>query len=175
MGNKTSKNTKKKSTAHMIYRIDKINSLIDFFGYDFSKRNKNKCKIIINGNKDKIHDNYSIYNLIEKYGVKEDDETFEVILEAKSIEDMSYMFNSSYNLVKIDLSSFDTQNVTNMSQMFSSCPNLVKIDLSSFDTQNVTNMSQMFSCCRNLIKIYLSSFNTQKVTDMSDMFICCKC
>ena len=40
-----------------------------------------------------------------------------------------------------------------MSDMFSFCTNLVKVDLSSFNTKNVTNLESMFYECTCLIKI----------------------
>ena len=59
--------------------------------------------------------------------------------------------------------------------MFYNCHNLIKVDLSSFNTQNVKEMSEMFSCCYNLIKVDLSSFNTKNVKDESPMRDLDKC
>ena len=83
------------------------------------------------------------------------------------------MFNGCSNLVKIDLSSFDTKNVTDMSGMFCGCINLKNLNLSSLNTENVTDMSYMFCDCHVLENIDLSSFDTKNVTDMSGMFLCC--
>ena len=57
-----------------------------------------------------------------------------------NIKDCSFMFSNCQNIVKLDLSSFDTSSVTDMNNMFSSCNNITSLDLSSFDTKNVTNM-----------------------------------
>ena len=50
---------------------------------------------------------------------------------------MSYMFSDCYNIINLDLSSFDTKNVIDMSYMFYKCYNMTNLDLSSFDTKNV--------------------------------------
>lgn len=84
---------------------------------------------------------------------------------------MSYMFDWSYSISSLDLSSFDTSNVTNMSHMFAtSCDS--HLDLSNFDTSNVTDMSYMFRTC-NFTSLDISSFNTSKVENMVGMFEDC--
>ena len=83
------------------------------------------------------------------------------------------MFYDCSNLVKIDLSSFDTTNVTDMSGMFNGCMNLKNLNLSSLNTENVTDMSYMFCGCCLLENIDLSSFNTKKVKNMKGMFNSC--
>jgi len=100
--------------------------------------------------------------------------TYEVKLQFNTIEDCSFMFKGCKNIIKLDLSSFDTNNITNMYNMFSLCQNLTSLDLSSFDTSNVTNMSYMFWFCKNLVKVDLSSFDTNNVTDMNNMFSFCQ-
>ena len=173
MGNNVPKNKEENnfiSIARLTYGIYGKN--IRLFNIHFIERNKNKCKIIIGGIEREIADNISIKKL-KKYGIKTTDKTFEVILKGETTDDMSYMFYYCNNLIKVDLSSFNTQNVTNISYMFSGCTNLVKVDLSSFNTQNVKDMSSIFSCCTNLSKVDLSSFNTQNVKNMSSMFYYC--
>ena len=59
------------------------------------------------------------------------------------------MFYNCYNLINVDLSSFNTKNVSNMEGMFS-CNELKSIDLSLINTENVTNMSSLFNFCVNL-------------------------
>ena len=77
---------------------------------------------------------------------------------------MKFMFFQCNNLVKVDLSSFNTQNVTDMSRMFGSCIRLYKLDLSSFNTQNVKKNSDMFfNCYNSLIRIKRSKFNKVKI------------
>ena len=83
------------------------------------------------------------------------------------------MFNGCSNLIKIDLSSFDTKNVTDMSGMFSGCINLRNLNLSSLNTEKVNDMSFMFCDCNSLENIDLSSFNTKNVINMEGMFLSC--
>ena len=92
----------------------------------------------------------------------------------KNINNMSCMFSGCEFIEDLDLSSFETTNVTNMSYMFYDCKRIKNLDLSSFDTKNVTNMSCMFSGCNNMINLILSSFDTTNVTNMNGMFCQCK-
>ena len=85
---------------------------------------------------------------------------------------MSRMFFGCIELIKLDLSNFNTSKVTNMSQMFGMCHNLKELDVSNFDTSNVTNMGGMFSGSQ-VTELDLSSFDTSQVTDMSYMFAAC--
>ena len=83
---------------------------------------------------------------------------------------MSYMLCVCKSLIKVDLSSFKTQNVTNMECMFSSWYNLIEVDVSSFNTENVTDMGDIFYLSKSLIKEGLSSFNTQNEKNRSNIF-----
>ena len=71
------------------------------------------------------------------------------------------MFECCVNLIKLDLSSFNTQNVKDMSWMFYGCENLIIIDLSLFNTQKVS-MPNMFDGCVSLVKIKRKNFNEIK-------------
>ena len=74
------------------------------------------------------------------------------------------------NILKLDLSKFDTSKVTNMGYMFYNISNPTTLDLSSFDTSQVRSMHSMFSAMFNLTTLNLSHFDTSKVTDMAGMF-----
>ena len=74
------------------------------------------------------------------------------------------------NILKLDLSSFDTSKVTNMGYMFYNISNPTTLDISSFDTSQVRSMHSMFSAMFNLTTLNLSHFDTSKVTDMAGMF-----
>ena len=71
------------------------------------------------------------------------------------IKDLSFMFYNCYNIINIDLSSFqDTNNVNNMSFMFCWCNSLKSLpNISNWETKNVNNMSGMFEDCDSLKKI----------------------
>ena len=74
------------------------------------------------------------------------------------------------NILKLDLSSFDTSKVTNMGYMFYNISNPTTLDISNFDTSQVRSMRSMFSAMYNLTTLDLSHFDTSKVTDMAGMF-----
>ena len=88
--------------------------------------------------------------------------------------DMKYMFCDCFLLTSLNSENFDTSNVINMEAMFSGCESLISLNLNNFNTSSVTNMYSMFSYCENLIYLNISIFNTLYVEDMSYMFIQCK-
>ena len=159
---------KENGIAYMKYKLFKRNKYIILFGKNFVENNKKKCKIIISGKEYEMVEEINVKEF-EKYDIKEKDRTLEIILKGEKITDMSYMFDGCVNLIKLDLSSFNTQNVKDISSMFFRCEKLIKLDLSSFNTQNVTNMRHMFKFYQNLFKLDLSSFNTKKES-MPNMF-----
>ena len=92
------------------------------------------------------------------------------------IKDCSFMFCGCYNIINIDLSSFqDTKNVNNMSYMFAYCYELESLpDISQWDTKNVKDMNSMFAGCKKLESLPdISQWDTQNVNDMSGMFFGC--
>ena len=93
----------------------------------------------------------------------------------KKITNCSHMFANCENIIRIDLSSFDSSQVTNMNYMFGKCFNLEEIDLSNLDTSKVIDMSYLFNKCKALKKlIFPDSFSTINVENMSFMFHFCK-
>lgn len=68
-----------------------------------------------------------------------------------NVTDMNYMFFRCYELLDLDLSSFDTSNVTDMSWMFCSCSSLISLDVSNFDISDSTNTSGMYVDCSALL------------------------
>ena len=126
--------------------------------------NMNNTKLYINN----IRYNYSKYFKPEKEGL------YKIKLEfGIKMQDCSEMFHGCYNIIKIDLSNFNSENVINMKCMFSGCLNLKNIDLSALVTNNVENMSYMFYNCGNLKNLDISALNTENVKDMSGMFCGC--
>ena len=92
----------------------------------------------------------------------------------KYITKMDRIFYECINIKYINLFTFKTENVNDMSYMFLGCKNLKHLDLSSFNTEKVTTMRSMFNECENLKDINISSFNTDNVTNMRCMFQCCE-
>ena len=92
----------------------------------------------------------------------------------KEVKNMIGMFLECVNIKQILLSNLETGNITNMNSVFSGCKSLEYLDLKFFNTKNVVNMSRLFFGCESLKNINLSSFNTQNVIDMYAMFYDCK-
>ena len=125
-------------------------------------------EIIVNGNSQKDKENRKIaYNLTKKENI--------VILKwNKSLTNCGHMFKDLTNIIKADLSKFDSSKVTNMHSMFYGCSNLISIDLSNLNTSKVQNLRSMFNNCFSLISLDLSSFDTSSVTSIYHMLMGCK-
>ena len=89
------------------------------------------------------------------------------------INSLENMFYGLINLIKIDLSKFDTSKVTSMKSMFRECENLSQINFGEIETSSVTDMSYLFYKCSKLSSINVSSFDTSSVTNMNAMFSEC--
>ena len=96
------------------------------------------------------------------------------IFNTKNITDMSFMFSSCSNLVKLDILKLLTDNTTSMYNMFSNCIKIKELDLSSFNTENVEDMDSMFYGCESLEKLDISKFMTYEDSHMISMFEKCK-
>ena len=121
---------------------------IKIFGYNFVKKNKNVCKIIIDNKEYEMEDSYKIKNYKNN------------ILKIKlkginKVTDMSYMFEGCSSLISLpDISNWNTNKVTDMSYMFDRCSSLISLpDISNWNTHNVYNMSNMFYKCSSLISL----------------------
>ena len=91
-----------------------------------------------------------------------------------NIIDMKGMFCNCKSLKNVNLSNNNTAKVKNMRDMFYNCRSLTDIDLSNFNTEIVENMKSMFSYCESLKNVDLSNFNTENVENMMNMFRGCK-
>ena len=161
---------------------------IKLFGRQFVENNKDNCFLFINN---------KLLELSEYYQVDESDFIYElsvILIEVKTITNISYMFSECNLLTYLDFSKWNNENVTDMSYMFSNCNSLstlpekgsinsanfltfltpVSFDFSNFNTSNVINMSYLFSNCVNLMKIPdISKWKTNKVTNMRGLFYNC--
>ena len=69
------------------------------------------------------------------------------LLFKKRLKNCSYMFNNCDNIIKLDLSLFNSSEIMNMHYMFGKCHFLNEINLTSFKTDKVINMSYLFNKC----------------------------
>ena len=180
----SSKNNKKKlqSCSNILNNFSLSNNImtikylikeekkIQIFGRDFVKKNKGKCKIIINNTEQELYQYLDTKNL---NGIK----SIEIkLIEIKTITDMSKMFSNCIWLYALpDISKWDMSLVTNMSFMFSCCLSLTNFEgISKWDISNVTDISYMFWGCSTFKMIPdISNWNTSSVIDMSYMFNRC--
>ena len=169
---KKKKINKKKNNNNeitIIYTINKNDTNIKLFDYEFINNNKDKCKYIYNGKEYELEQYFKLSNN------KED--KLEIILKGiLDVTDMSYMFCECLSLSSLpDISKWNTKNVTNMKCMLSNCSNLLLLsDISQWNTNNVTDMSYLFCECSSLSSLPdISKWNTNNVTDMSCMFSFC--
>ena len=61
-----------------------------------------------------------------------------------------------------------------MSSMFYGCENLVKLDVTKFDTSHVTDMSFMFFVFKNLMELDGNETIKNYLADTSHMFVGCE-
>ena len=108
--------------------IERSNSNLTFEENQRNEEEIKQCKILIEGK-------FIPFSYIYKYHSAG---LFKVIYFFKNdIKGLNYMFCCCSNLIRLDLSNFNTQNVINMNGMFSFCSKLGKLVLSNFKTQNV--------------------------------------
>ena len=173
-------NEEEKNEINLIIKIneDEINKDIYILNYPYYKNhdgkeykyeglkelNKLNTTIFIN---DELYE-YNKYKKFNKKGEYKIKIKFKILLK-----DCYCMFLGCKNIIRIDLSRFNSKNVTNISAMFRDCTNLINVNLSNFDTKNVTNMNSLFNNCNSLTNINLSKFDTKNVTDMRCMFKDC--
>ena len=104
----------------IIYSIDKKNSKIKIFGEDFVKNNKLNCYLIIDGELKELCGYLELNNY-----QKQKHEIEIILVEIKTINDISHMFYSCSSLQSLpDISKWYIKNATNMFCMFSNCSSL---------------------------------------------------
>ena len=151
-------NKKEKGQNNYIYFLNNENNEIN------NLKNED-CDLYING----VKTEFKFCFEPDKEGIYEIKLVFK-----KKLTNCSYMFCNCNNIIKIDLSLFDSSQVTNMHYMFGKCHFMEEINLSNLETSNVTDMSCLFNKCPSLKKIiFPDSFNTNNVANMSLMFHNC--
>ena len=162
-----SEDVEEKNNIVIIYKKNNEDK-IKIFDNKFVKKNKEKCKIRINGIENE---------LIDYYQLKENESIIKVeFIINNNIFDLSYMFYECSSLSSVEeISNIETTTFTNMSYMFYGCSSLSSLKgISSLETENVTNMSYMFYGCSSLSSLdEISKWDTENVKDMSYMFYGC--
>jgi surface protein len=151
-------NKKEKGENNGIYFLNNQNN-------EIKNLNNEDCELFINGEKTDFNFCFNPDREGE-YEIK--------LVFKKKLTNCSNMFSTCQNIIRIDLSSFDSSQVTNMYYMFGKCFNLEEINLSNLDTSKVKDMSYLFNKCKTLKKIiFPDSFSTINVENMECMFNIC--
>ena len=174
---------KKESVPHIIkadpiskdemrikYKIDNPKE-IRLFGDKFVENNKNKCKIIIDKNEEKL---IAWWEIDKTY---KNEEFLEITLNGLTkVTNMSHIFNGCSTLISFDdISNLDMKNVTDISFMFYGCSSIEAMpDISNWDTSKVTDIESIFSYCQKIRYLPdISKWKTDNVTNMSYIFYEC--
>ena len=93
--------------------------------------------------------------------------------DSSKIKSFDSFFYNCKNLKSIIINNLETSYCQNMVGMFGQCPQLETLNLASFDTSKVTSFKCMFSRCTSLKSLDLSSFKTSKVKETNEQFKLC--
>ena len=153
------------------YKVISFYKKFQIMGKDFVKNNKDKCYMIINGQKSEIKEEFVLTD--ENKNLTE----LEIKLAGlNKINNISHIFENCKQLISLpNISKIDTNNITNMGSMFKYCSNIKQFpDLSKWNTKNVTDMSFLFAKCSSIEKLPdISRWDTSNVTDMRSIFANC--
>jgi len=141
--------------------IDKTKGIIIFN----SIYNQYVNKILVNG----IIQNYTDNNA--KYLTEQQNNV--TIVWNNQLTSCNEMFKDLKNIIKVDLSKFDSSNIENMRHMFYGCGSLISINLNNINTNKVITMNGMFDLCTSLTSLNLDFFRTPSIKDISGMFYNC--
>jgi len=141
--------------------IDKTKGIIIFN----SIYNQYVNKILVNG----IIQNYTDNNA--KYLTEQENNV--TIVWNNQLTSCNEMFKDLKNIIKVDLSKFDSSNIENMRHMFYGCGSLISINLNNINTNKVITMNGMFDLCTSLTSLNLDFFRTPSIKDISGMFYNC--
>ena len=165
----------KEDISKKIYFLDNEYYLQNNVEIKFDDFNK-ELKELLNNQQIEIYINGQIKNEKNNYFIPDKEGEYEIkLIFKKKIKDCSYMFRNCENIIRLDLSSFDSSDVNNMHYMFGKCHNLQEVVLSNLVADNITDMSYMFNRCFSLEKVvFPPSFNTSNVKKMESMFTFCQ-
>ena len=173
MKDKGKKNYLKKNEITIEYAIKKNESNMRLFGSKFFNKNKDFCKLKINGEKE--------INLIEFIEIDNFSKKREIFILrfiwSNDLTDLSYMFADCTNLITVsNIENLIDVEITNLSNLFRNCTSLIITpNFSECNTDYVENMSSLFRGCKNLKEITgISNWDTSKVTKMTSLFYNCE-
>ena len=92
---------------------------------------------------------------------------------SSKVKEMKCMFSDCVSLTSINFNNLDTSKVTIMKNMFDSCISLTSLNLNNLDTSSVEIFTRMFYNCSSLITIDLNNFSMSSANTIEDMFMEC--
>lgn len=120
-------------------------------------------KMLINGNETTFSNSYTF----------DADGTYEVTLYfdmTKVGKSFSAIFMGCQNLIKSDISHFDTKNLVNIDALYLQCSNLTEIiGIEDLDVSNFTTLNSTFQSTA-ITHLNLSKWNTSNITTISYLF-----
>ena len=125
----------------IIYKIQKKNKKFHIFDSYFVKNNKNRCYLLLNGNKIDLCEDLPLNDSLKMK------DTLEIrLIEVEPITDMSDIFRHVNALLSLpDISNLNTTKVTKMRFLFDHCLSLAYLPaVLNWDTSNVTEMFGIF-------------------------------
>ena len=101
----------------IIYKMEIKKNQIHIFNKKFVETNKNKCYLLVNGNKANLCENLSLNDALRKL------DTLEIkLIEVEPMTDISSIFRDVRALLSLpDISNLNTSNITKMSFLFAQC------------------------------------------------------
>ena len=163
---------KSKEKRNLILNSSSINIMINAPGihkiYSSNPCNENSYilpnKITINGiEQQEIKSEYNLHEEINNISLHWEE----------GINSTACLFRECYNITKIDLSDFNSNELKYVHGMFWHCKELTSINFLNFDSSKVIDMHYLFTDCQKINNLNLSMLDTSLVTDIGHMFAQC--
>ena len=135
-------NKEKLNELTIIYKIENYKK-VQIFHKHFINNNKDKCKIIVDGQE--IREICS--EIVVNESMKKKKKLEIKLIELKNIDNMFCMFAECSSLITLpDIGKWDLSNVKEIRSMFYNCTSLVSLNgISEWNTKNIVNMRGVFS------------------------------
>ena len=160
------------------YILEKSKNKVRLFGHDFVNKNKEKCKMQIEGENEKIKikEELEYKEIKNKEIIKKGSINITLFLD-DDINDIKGLFYECDKLKAVnDIFYIDSDKIEDISDMFYGCSSLVTLSnsISFWDVSKINNMSGLFFGCSSLKSLPdMSNWDTQNLTNMMSMFRGC--
>ena len=164
-------NSNIKNEITIKYKIDENAEKIKIFNEIFVNNNRDKCKIIIEGEEREICSDLKINESMKNKKILEIK-----LKEYESIHNMMGIFGECTSLISLpDIDKWNMSNVIILRSIFYNCSSLTSLpDISKWNTKNIINMRGIFNGCSSLSSLPdISKWNIENVNDINCLF--CEC